>query len=405
MKSIRDIYKIGKGPSSSHTMGPERAARLFRSEHPEAEAFRVILYGSLSKTGVGHGTDRVLRQVLSPLPTEIIFSDEVLPDSHPNTMDFIALRGGEESGFLRVESVGGGDIRIPGRKEKEEAEEVYIEHSFAEIADFCKWRYIQTLSDYVELNEGPEIWDFLMDVWQVMKNAIDEGLRASGTLPGGLGVQRKAKYLYEQTPEHYEPSLREFQLIAAYAYAVAEQNADNGTIVTAPTCGACGVLPAVLKYAQETKHFTDEEICRGLAAAGIIGNLTKSNASISGAECGCQAEIGTACSMAAAALAELYKQNLDQVEYAAEVAMEHHLGLTCDPICGLVQIPCIERNAVAAMRAMNACNLSYFLTGSRNISYDMVCRAMRETGVNLDHRFRETSEGGLARLYNRKKKQ
>ena len=402
MKSIRDIYKIGKGPSSSHTMGPERAAKLFRSEHPEAEAFRVILYGSLSKTGVGHGTDRVLRQVLSPLPTEIVFSDEVLPDSHPNTMDFIALRGGEETGSLRVESVGGGDIRIPGRKEKEEAEEVYIEHSFAEIADFCKWRYIHTLSDYVELNEGPEIWDFLMDVWQVMKNAIDEGLQASGTLPGGLGVQRKAKYLYEQTPEHYEPSLREFQLIAAYAYAVAEQNADNGTIVTAPTCGACGVLPAVLKYAQETKHFSDEEICRGLAAAGIIGNLTKSNASISGAECGCQAEIGTACSMAAAALAELYKQNLDQVEYAAEVAMEHHLGLTCDPICGLVQIPCIERNAVAAMRAMNACNLSYFLTGSRNISYDMVCRAMKETGENLNHRFRETSEGGLAKLYNRR---
>ena len=405
MKSIRDIYKIGKGPSSSHTMGPERAARLFKSEHPEADAFRVVLYGSLSKTGVGHGTDRVLRQVLSPLPTEIIFSDEVLPDSHPNTMDFIALQGGKETATLRVESVGGGDIRIPGRKEKEEADEVYIEHSFAEIADFCKWRYIQTLSDYVELNEGPEIWDFLMEVWQVMKNAIDEGLQASGTLPGGLGVQRKAKYLYEQTPERYEPSLREFQLIAAYAYAVAEQNADNGTIVTAPTCGACGVLPAVLKYAQETKHFTDAEICRGLATAGIIGNLTKSNASISGAECGCQAEIGTACSMAAAALAELYRQNLDQVEYAAEVAMEHHLGLTCDPICGLVQIPCIERNAVAAMRAMNACNLSYFLTGSRNISYDMVCRAMRETGVNLDHRFRETSEGGLARLYNRKKRQ
>ena len=404
MKSIRDIYKIGKGPSSSHTMGPERAARLFRSEHPEADAFRVILYGSLSKTGVGHGTDRVLRQVLSPLPTEIVFSEEALPDSHPNTLDFIALREGKETGSLRVESVGGGDIRIPGRKEKEDGEEVYIEHSFAEIADFCKWRYIQTLSDYVELNEGPEIWDFLMEVWQVMKNAIDEGLQASGTLPGGLGVQRKAKYLYAQTPEHYEPSLREFQLIAAYAYAVAEQNADNGTIVTAPTCGACGVLPAVLKYAQETKHFTDEEICRGLAAAGIIGNLTKSNASISGAECGCQAEIGTACSMAAAALAELYKQNLDQVEYAAEVAMEHHLGLTCDPICGLVQIPCIERNAVAAMRAMNACNLSYFLTGSRNISYDMVCRAMKETGVNLDHRFRETSEGGLARLYNRRKK-
>ena len=403
MRSIREIYKIGKGPSSSHTMGPERAARLFRRENPKAEGFRVILYGSLSKTGVGHGTDRVIRETLAPLPTEILFSDEVLPDSHPNTMDLIALEGGEETARLRVESIGGGDIRIPGRKD-EAQEEVYIEHSFAEIADFCKWRYIQTLSDYVELNEGPEIWDFLMEVWQVMKQSIDQGLSASGVLPGGLNVQRKAKFLYEQKPQENIPALCEFQQIAAYAYAVAEQNADNGTVVTAPTCGACGVLPAVLKYAQQTKGFTDEQICRGLATAGIIGNLTKSNASISGAECGCQAEIGTACSMAAAALAYLYDQNMDQVEYAAEVAMEHHLGLTCDPICGLVQIPCIERNAVAAMRAMNACNLSYFLTGSRNISYDMVCRAMHETGINLSTRFRETSEGGLARLYTRKRK-
>ena len=401
MKSIREIYKIGKGPSSSHTMGPERAAKLFREENPQADAFQVVLYGSLSKTGIGHGTDRVIRETLAPLPTEIIFSDEVIPDSHPNTMDLIALKDGGQIASVRVESIGGGDIRIPGRKDDAQ-EEVYIEHSFAEIADFCKWRYIHTLSEYVELNEGPEIWDFLMEVWQVMKRSIDEGLAASGVLPGGLNVQRKAKYLYEQTPDAEVPALREFQQIAAFAYAVAEQNADNGTIVTAPTCGACGVLPAVLKYAQVTKGFTDEQICRGLATAGIIGNLTKSNASISGAECGCQAEIGTACSMAAAALAELYKQNLDQVEYAAEVAMEHHLGLTCDPICGLVQIPCIERNAVAAMRAMNACNLSYFLTGSRNISYDMVCRAMHETGVNLNKRFRETSEGGLAKLYGRR---
>ena len=402
MKSIREIYKIGKGPSSSHTMGPERAAKLFREKYPQADAFRVILYGSLSKTGVGHGTDRVIREVLSPLPTEIAFSQEILEDSHPNTLDLIAFAGGSELGRLRVESVGGGDIRIPGKKAGQ-SEEVYIEHSFAEIADFCKWRYIHTLSEYVELNEGPEIWDFLMDVWQTMKNAIAEGLEAEGVLPGGLNVARKAKYLHSQIPEEKIPALLEFQKIAAYAYAVAEQNADNGTIVTAPTCGACGVLPAVLKYAQDTKGFTDEQILRGLATAGIIGNLTKTNASISGAECGCQAEIGTACSMAAAALAELYGQDLDQVEYAAEVAMEHHLGLTCDPICGLVQIPCIERNAVAAVRAMNACNLSYFLTGSRNISYDMVCRAMKETGVNLDHRFRETSEGGLARLYNRKR--
>ena len=403
MKSIREIYKIGKGPSSSHTMGPERAALLFLTRYPQATSFRVTLYGSLSKTGVGHGTDRVLLDTLGAERTQIVFSQENWEGMHPNTMDFSAFCGDLEIGSLRVESIGGGDIRIPGEGKRADAEEVYVEHSFAEIADFCKWRYIDTLSEYVELNEGPEIWDFLMEVWQTMKNAIDEGLSKEGVLPGGLNVHRKAKYLFHQVPEEQVPALTEFQTIAAYAYAVAEQNADNGTVVTAPTCGACGVLPAVLKYAQVTRGFTDEEICRGLATAGIIGNLTKTHASISGAECGCQAEIGTACSMAAAALAELYNQNLDQVEYAAEVAMEHHLGLTCDPICGLVQIPCIERNAVAAVRAMNACNLSYFLTGSRNISYDMVCRAMKETGVNLDHRFRETSEGGLAKLYDRKR--
>ena len=383
-------------------MGPERAAGFFKKQYPEADAFRVILYGSLSKTGVGHGTDRVIREVLSPVPTEIVFSKESPEGFHPNTMDFFAYKEDAELGNLRVESVGGGDIRFPGQSLLD-SPEVYPEHSFAEIADFCKWRYIDKLSDFVELNEGEEIWDYLMEVWQVMKQAIADGLSKEGTLPGGLNVQRKAKYLYEQDTTGMVPAMVEFQQVASYAYAVAEQNADNGTIVTAPTCGACGVLPAVLKYAQDTKGFTDEQIIRGLATAGIIGNLTKRNASISGAEAGCQAEIGTACSMAAAALAELYNQNLDQVEYAAEVAMEHHLGLTCDPICGLVQIPCIERNAVAAMRAMNACNLSYFLTGSRNISYDMVCRAMHETGINLNHRFRETSEGGLAKIYARKK--
>ena len=402
MKSIREIYKIGKGPSSSHTMGPERAATHFKADHPQADSFRVVLYGSLSKTGVGHGTDRVIREVLSPVPTEIIFSQEELKNCHPNTLDFFAFKDGEQIGELRIESIGGGDIRIPGQTLLD-TPEVYPENSFAEIADFCKWRYIEKLSDYVELNEGEDIWNFLMHVWQVMKQSIVDGLSAEGVLPGGLKVQRKAKFLYQQPTEELVPGMLEFKHIAAYAYAVAEQNADNGTIVTAPTCGACGVVPAVLKYAQDTRGFTDEQIIRGLAAAGIIGSLTKRNASISGAECGCQAEVGTACSMAAAALAELYEQNLDQVEYAAEAAMEHHLGLTCDPICGLVQIPCIERNAVAAMRAMNACNLSFFLTGSRNISYDMVCRAMHETGINLNHRFRETSEGGLAKIYARKK--
>ena len=402
MKSIREIYKIGKGPSSSHTMGPERATKHFKALYPQADGFRVILYGSLSKTGVGHGTDTVIREVLSPLPAEIVFSKEALENAHPNTMDLIALADGEVLGSLRIESIGGGDIRVPGETVLD-TPEVYPENSFAEIADFCKWRYIEKLSDYVELNEGEEIWDYLTTVWQTMKNAIKEGLQAEGILPGGLKVQRKAKYLYNFPREELAPGMLEFKKIAAYAYAVAEQNAGNGTIVTAPTCGACGVVPAVLQYAQQTRGFTDAQIVRALGTAGLIGTLTKRNASISGAECGCQAEIGTACSMAAAALAELYEQTLDQVEYAAEAAMEHHLGLTCDPICGLVQIPCIERNAVAAMRAMNACNLSFFLTGSRNISYDMILRAMYETGINLNHRFRETSEGGLAKIYARKK--
>ena len=403
MRSIREIYKIGKGPSSSHTMGPERAAKLFLQRCPQAERFEVILYGSLNKTGIGHGTDNVLKETLGPERTQIVYSPLEWDGMHPNTLDFKGYVGEKEVGFLRVESIGGGDIRVPGEPAAAAGEEVYVEHSFAEIHDFCKWRYINTLSEYVELNEGPEIWDFLMDVWQTMKRSIEEGLAAEGILPGGLKIKRKAKELKETQLAIREPALVEFHHIAAYAFAVAEQNASNGTVVTAPTCGACGVVPAVLKYAQDTKGFTDEEICRALATAGIIGNLTKTNASISGAECGCQAEIGTACSMAAAALAELYKQDLDQLEYAAEVAMEHHLGLTCDPICGLVQVPCIERNAVAAMRAMNACNMSYFLTGSRNISYDMVCRAMKETGVNMNHRFRETSEGGLAKLYDRRR--
>ena len=403
MKSIRDIYKIGKGPSSSHTMGPERAAKLFLSEHPEADRIQVILYGSLSKTGVGHGTDRVLREVLSPVKNEIVFSQEDPQDlGHPNTMDFFAYQGETQTGHIRVESVGGGDIVVLGRP-KDPGEEIYPENSFAEIADFCKWRYISTLSEYVEMNEGPEIWDFLGQVWQTMKDCISTGLSATGVLPGGLNVRRKAKHLYEQQLPTEVAQVRECRIICAYAYAVSEQNADNGTIVTAPTCGAAGVLPAVLRYVQETRHCTDEQVIHALATAGIIGNLAKRNASISGAECGCQAEVGVACSMAAGALAELYGLNLDQVEYAAEIALEHHLGLTCDPSCGLVQIPCIERNAVAAMRAMNACNLSYFLCGTRNISYDMVCKAMYETGINLSHQYRETSEGGLARFYNRRR--
>ena len=402
MKSIRDIYKIGKGPSSSHTIGPERAARLFLLEHPEADSFRVVLYGSLSKTGKGHGTDRVLREVLSPQPTEIVFSTETPPGvRHPNTMDFFAYREGAETGAMRVESIGGGDIHIEGRHDLE-LPEIYPENSFAEVEQFCRFRGLD-LAEYVEINEGEDIWEFLDEIWRTMQRSVEEGLMTEGMLPGGLKVERKAKILFEHPAPNEVPQVRECRIISAYAFAVSEQNADCGTIVTAPTCGACGVLPASLVYVQQQRKLTDEQMLRGLAVAGLIGNLVKHNASISGAECGCQAEIGTACAMAAAALTYLFGLKTNQIQYAAEIALEHHLGLTCDPICGLVQVPCIERNAVAAMRAMNSCNLAYFLTDTQRISFDMVVKTMYETGVNLNQRFRETSEGGLAKMFNRRR--
>ncbi len=402
MNSIRELYKIGKGPSSSHTMGPQRAAGIFKEEHPNAESFRVVLYDSLAKTGVGHGTDRVLRETLAPIPAEIVFAKEDPDDlKHPNTLDFYAVENGREVGPMRVQSIGGGDIVIEGRPvDNDTRDDVYPENSFAEIAQFCNWRHIR-IWEYVELCEGPEIWTFLAQVWKTMRWAIADGLHVDGTLPGGLHLERKAKYLYEQATQNQIVQLKELRTICAYAFAVSEQNADNGTVVTAPTCGSCGVVPSVLRYMQEQYKYPDVEILHALATAGIIGNLIKHNASISGAECGCQAEIGAACSMAAAALCELKGLNLSQIEYAAEVALEHHLGLTCDPICGLVQIPCIERNAVAAMRAMNSFNLAFFLYNTRSISFDMVVKTMYQTGINIAKAFRETSEGGLARLYRR----
>lgn len=398
MHSIREIYKIGKGPSSSHTMGPARAAEIFKEEHPEADSFRVILYGSLAKTGKGHGTDVAILQMLEPVHSEVVFQLEAdFPLPHENTMDLFAFSGEKQTGFMRVMSVGGGDIRIEGRPTEAEAD-VYPETTFAEIAAICKHRNIR-LTQYIEEKEGKEIYDTLFQVWNTMQRAISDGLSTSGVLPGGLGVQRKAQQLFQNRHIDESEATRENRLVCAYAFAVSEQNADNGTIVTAPTCGACSVVPAVLKYFQETRHFTDEDILRALAVGGLIGTLVKENASISGAECGCQAEIGTACSMAAAALGELFGMGIDQIEYAAEVALEHHLGLTCDPICGLVQIPCIERNAVAAMRAINALRIANFLTDSRKISFDLVVKTMYETGKDLSFRYRETAEGGLAKLY------
>lgn len=402
MKSIRDIYKIGTGPSSSHTMGPAFAANDFKAKHPDADRFEACLYGSLAKTGKGHGTDIAINDAFSPISCNVVFIDkdiEGLP--HPNTLDLIAFKDGKEIERQRYISIGGGDIVIEGQKSKSIKEDVYLENSFAEIRQFCAFRYVD-LVQYIELNEGKEIWDYLKTVWKAMQNAIEEGLSREGTLPGPLHLQRKAKYLLSQVPENNHAQLHESQLVCSYAYAVSEQNADNGTIVTAPTCGACGVLPAVLYYLKNRRGLSEDQIVRCLGVAGLFGSLAKRNASVSGAECGCQAEIGVACSMAAAAAGQAFGYNLDQIEYAAEVALEHHLGLTCDPICGLVQIPCIERNAVAAMRALNAANIAYFLTGTRNISYDMVLKSMYYTGLDMNQRYRETSEGGLARAYSRK---
>jgi len=397
MKSIKDIYKIGKGPSSSHTMGPAKAMSVFVAENPDADSYEVVLYGSLADTGRGHGTDVAVSAVANKKPVKINFDTETKSLPHENTLDIFALKDGKRINSMRVLSVGGGDIKILGRDDGE-VSDIYKETSFSEIAEICKKEGIR-LSDFVFSREGDGIQNFLYDVWENMKAAIHRGLTTSGILPGGLNVERKAQYLYNQRHIDESPVTRENRIVCSYAYAVSEENADNGTIVTAPTCGACAVLPSVLKYMQEKHGFDDKSVIRALATAGLIGTLTKTNASISGAECGCQAEIGTACSMASAALGELFEMGIDQIEYAAEIAFEHHLGLTCDPICGLVQIPCIERNAVAAMRAINAMSLANFLSGSRKISLDLVIKTMYETGKDLSHLYRETAGGGLAKHY------
>ena len=394
MRSLKELYRIGKGPSSSHTIGPEYACKLFLSENPSADSFTAVLYGSLALTGEGHGTNTVIESVLPNVTVEF---DTVSACEHPNTMELIAYMGGVKTAQMRIFSVGGGAIRVDGRESVEGAE-VYDLNTLSDIRAYCEKKNIQ-LYDYVYEREGEGLKSYLAEVWQTMKEAVSRGVQKTGILPGGLDVERRAKVLYDGVIHNESAENRENRLVCAYAFAVSEENASGGSIVTAPTCGACGVLPAVMKYSQERKGYTDEQIINALATAGLIGNLIKTNASISGAECGCQAEIGSACCMATAALAQLQGLTLGQIEYAAEVAMEHHLGLTCDPICGLVQIPCIERNAVAAMRAINAASLAYFLSDSRKISFDLVVQTMYETGKDLHRSYRETAEGGLAKLY------
>ena len=395
MKSIKSVYKIGNGPSSSHTVGPYRAAQYFGARCPDADAYRVTLYGSLAFTGEGHGTKKA---ILDGLPgAQILFDRDSTDLPHPNTMLFEAFKNETLLTKCRIFSIGGGSIRIEGETAEEELE-LYPQKNFTEIMETCKARGI-SLTQFIREMEGPSLDEYLKVVWDAMKDSVRRGLAADGILPGGLELTRKAKLLYEKRCYNESADVTMNRVIAAYAYAVSEENADEHIVVTAPTCGSCGVVPAVMYHMQFDRGFPENEILDALAVAGLIGNIIRTNASISGAECGCQAEIGSACSMAAGGLAALNGLNIAQIEYAVENAMEHNLGLTCDPVGGLVQIPCIERNAVAAMRAISSVNLSRFLYATRKISFDDVVATMYQTGKDMNDKYRETSHGGLAVIY------
>ncbi len=397
MKSLKELYKIGNGPSSSHTMGPKKAALLLKEQYPDADLYKIILYGSLAFTGKGHLTDKIIKEALNPSNVEIIFNKQEKNLKHPNTMDLIAYKDNIELGNFRVYSVGGGSIQIEG-KDFQDEKDIYKFTTFTDIKNNCT-----NLLEYVYSQEEEDIKEYLKQVWNAMKKGIEAGLKDEGIIPGKLKIPKRAKSLYEKVVENETPELKRTRLLTAYAYATSEQNASGGIIVTAPTCGASGVLPAVLYYLYKEENIPEEKILEGLAVAGLIGNLVKTNASISGAECGCQAEIGTACSMAAGGYAYIKGFSIDVIESAAEIAMEHHLGLTCDPIYGYVQIPCIERNAVASIRAIDSANMASLLYKDSKISFDLVVETMYETGKDLGSHYRETSKGGLAKKYCRNK--
>ena len=401
MQTLQELYKIGNGPSSSHTIGPKRAVEIFKNKHLEATKFKVILYGSLALTGKGHLTDYIIKETLKGYETQIEFNTEYKCEIHPNTFDIIAFKGEENIANWRVYSVGGGTFKVEGKKEIT-VPDIYNETSFYEIKEYCEKNNCD-LYEYIYKVEGEEIKPFLANIWESMQKTIEKGLNKEGIIHGKLNLNRRAKGLFEKKIENENEVSKQNRLLSAYAYATSEENATGGIIVTAPTCGAAGVLPSVLYYMKKIYNISDENIVKALAVAGVIGNLIKTNASISGAECGCQAEIGTACSMAAAACTYLLGGDLQKIENSAEIAMEHHLGLTCDPIYGYVQIPCIERNAVAAMRAMECSNLAMILENDRKISFDVVVETMYETGRDLQSHYRETSEGGLAKKYCRNK--
>ena len=396
MKSIRTVFKSGYGPSSSHTVGPTIASKVIDRKYVDYDFIEVTLFGSLALTAKGHGTDKAIEAII---PNAKIILDKTkrideLP--HPNTMIFKTYKDGKLLGEDTVLSIGGGDIKV--NNEIWNPGEVYSEKNFSEIIEECEKRNI-TLPEFIYEKEEDDFKDELRLKWSMMKDCINRGLNTTGVLPGDLGIERKAKFLYEMKVEDEGETQKEDRLISSYAFAAAEENAAGHMVVIAPTCGSCGVLSAVLYFMEHDRKYTEDEIIDGLAVAGLVGNIIRTNASVSGAECGCQAEIGSACSMTAAALAQLNHLNLKQIEYAAEVAMEHHLGLTCDPVHGYVQMPCIERNAIAAMRAVNSVNISKFLYLNRKISFDAVVETMYKTGCDLSEKYRETSSGGLASMF------
>lgn len=399
MKSLKELYRIGQGPSSSHTMGPLHAAEKYLSLHPDAPSFRVTLYGSLAATGKGHLTDWAIYSVLGEDRTEFVWQPDIVLPFHPNGMKFeVKDSQGQLHDAWTVYSVGGGALAEEGKR-GEESPDVYELDHLLDIKKWCEDRG-HSYWEYVDHCEGPEIWDYLAEIWQVMKESVERGLEHEGVLPGGLHLRRKAPHYYIKAMG-YGTNLQTRGLVFAYALAVTEENASGGRIVTAPTCGSCGVVPAVLYHIAKSRKFTDKRVLHALATAGLVGNIAKSRASISGAEAGCQAEVGVACAMAAAAANYIFGGSLAATEYAAEMGLEHHFGMTCDPICGLVQIPCIERNAHAAARALDANIYATYAEGQHRISYDKAVEVMKQTGHDLPSLYRETSEGGLAKEYDK----
>ena len=398
MESITKLYRIGTGPSSSHTMGPERAAAIFKNRYPDAEKYTATLYGSLAATGRGHLTDTALKKILGP-DLDIAWKPRTERPVHPNALALYALDAdGAVSAEATFYSIGGGAITEDGTSGP--PAKTYHLTRLEDILDHCSKTGL-TLYEYVYQCEEPDLPSFLDTVWGAMGAAIDKGLKTGGSLPGKLKLKRKARKVHEAARTK-EPLFSSYSLMSAYALAVSEENAGGGTIVTAPTCGSCGVLPAVLRYLEVELNCDAAVIRNALATAGLIGNIVKHNGSISGAEAGCQAEVGTACAMAAAAATQALGGTLNQIEYAAEMGMEHHLGLTCDPVYGLVQIPCIERNAFAAVRALASANYAIATGGEHYISFDDVVQVMLETGKQIPSCYRETSKGGLARMYQEK---